>query len=109
MNSDGKSLAAAQMIREDYLQQDALDPTDSYTTPRKMYLMLTAIHNWYEAGKNALEVGVPFEQIEKMPVCEKIARMKYTDESVREETFSQIGADMDAQFTALMEEAVTDE
>ena len=106
---DRLTLAAAQMIREDYLQQDALDPTDSYTTPRKMYLMLTAIHNWYEAGKNALEVGVPFEQIEKMPVCEKIARMKYTDESVREETFSQIGADMDAQFTALMEEAVTDE
>ena len=44
-----------------------------------------------------------------MPVCEKIARMKYTDESVREETFAQISADMDAQFTKLMEEAVSDE
>ena len=106
---DRLTLAAAQMIREDYLQQDALDPTDSYTTPRKMFLMLGTIHGWYEAGKNALEVGVPFEQIEKMPVCEKIARMKYTDESVREETFAQISADMDAQFTKLMEEAVSDE
>ena len=106
---DRLTLSAAQMIREDYLQQDALDPTDSFTSPRKMYLMLTAIHSWYEAGKNALAVGVPFEAIEKMSVCEKIARMKYTDEAVREETFSQIDADMDAQFTALMEEAVTDE
>ena len=106
---DRLTLAAAQMIREDYLQQDALDPTDSYTTPRKMFLMLKVIHGWYDAGKNALAVGVPFEQIEKMPVVERIARMKYTDETEREETFASIANDCDAQYTKLMEEAVADE
>ena len=107
--ADRLTLSAAQMIREDYLQQDALDPTDSFTSPRKMYLMLNTIHSWYEAGKNALAVGVPYEKIEKMPICEKIARMKYTEESVREETFAQITNDCDAQYTKLMEEAVADE
>ena len=106
---DRLTLAAAQMIREDYLQQDAYDSADSFTSPRKMFLMLGTILGWYEAGKNALAVGVPFDAIEKMPVCEKIARMKFIDEGEREDTFAQIGADIDAQFTKLMEEAVTDE
>ncbi|MBO4870293.1 MAG: V-type ATP synthase subunit A, partial [Clostridia bacterium] len=108
-SGDRLTLAAAQMIREDYLQQDAYDSADSFTSPRKMFLMLGTILGWYEAGKNALAVGVPFDAIEKMPVCEKIARMKFIDEAVREDTFAQIGADIDAQFTKLMEEAVTDE
>lgn len=106
---DRLTLAATQMIREDYLQQDAYDQTDSFTTPRKMYLMLSMINAFYEMGKNALEAGVPFEKIEKMPVCEKIARMKFIDEQVREQTFTDIANDMDAQFTSLMEEAVSDE
>ena len=106
---DRLTLAASQMIREDYLQQDALDPADSYTTPRKMYLMLGIINAWYEIGKNALEAGVSFEKIEKMPVCERIARMKFTEEAEREQTFAEISADIDAQYTSLMEEAVADE
>ena len=106
---DRLTLAATQMIREDYLQQDAYDKTDSFTTPRKMYLMLGIINAWYETGKNALAAGVPFDEIEKMPVCERIARMKFIDENDREQTFSDIANDMDTQFTSLMEEAVADE
>ena len=82
---DRLTLSAAQMIREDYLQQDAMDQTDSYTSPRKQYLMLSLIHAWHEMGKNALEVGVPFQKIESMKVCERIARMKYIEESEKEE------------------------
>ena len=108
-SGDRLTLAASQMIREDYLQQDAYDKNDSFTTPRKMYLMLSIIHSWYEMGKNALAVGVPFEKIEKMPVCEKIARMKFAEEDTREETFADIANDCDVQYTALMEEAVVDE
>ena len=44
-----------------------------------------------------------------MPVVERIARMKYTDEAEREETFASIANDCDAQYTKLMEEAVADE
>jgi V/A-type H+-transporting ATPase subunit A len=106
---DRLTLAASQMIREDYLQQDAFDNTDAFTTPRKMYLMIDLIHTWYEMGKNALEAGVPFEKIEKMPVCEKIARMKFIEESVREDAFAEISNDIDTQYTSLMEEAVADE
>ncbi len=106
---DRLTLSAAQMIREDYLQQDAYDNTDSFTSPRKMFLMLSIIHGWYEAGKNALSVGVTFDQIEKMPVCERIARMKFTDESEREKVFAEIADECDAQYTKLMEEAVSDE
>ena len=106
---DRLTLAASQMIREDYLQQDAFDNTDAFTTPRKMYLMIDLIHTWYEMGKNALEAGVPFEKIEKMPVCEKIARMKFIEENVREDAFAEISNDIDTQYTSLMEEAVADE
>ncbi len=106
---DRLTLSAAQMIREDYLQQDAMDQTDSYTSPRKQYLMLSLIHAWHEMGKNALEVGVPFQKIESMKVCERIARMKYIEESEKEEVFASISDDCDKQFTEMVEEASADE
>lgn len=106
---DRLTLAAAQMIREDYLQQDAMDETDCYASPRKQYLMLSTIHIWHEMGKNALETGVPFEKIESMKVCERIARMKYTGEAEKEEIFASINDDCDKQFTEMVEEAASDE
>ena len=106
---DRLTLAAAQMIREDYLQQDAMDATDCYTSPEKQYLMLSTIHGWHEMGKNALEVGVPFDKIESMKVCERIARMKYTEEAEKDEVFASINDDCDKQFTEMVEEASADE
>ncbi|MEM0282128.1 MAG: V-type ATP synthase subunit A [Desulfurococcaceae archaeon] len=69
-------LEVARMIREDFLQQDALSLEDAYSPPLKTALMAKAIKLFYEKAQEAIKIGVPFEKVREMRVREKIARMK---------------------------------
>ncbi|MCI9508303.1 MAG: V-type ATP synthase subunit A [Angelakisella sp.] len=77
---DRLTLEAARSIREDYLQQNAFDGVDTYTSLPKQYGMLKMVLHFYYESKAALEAGVPVEKIFALPVREKIARMKYVEE-----------------------------
>ena len=77
---DRLSLEAARSIREDYLQQNAFDGVDTYTSLPKQYGMLKMVLHFYYEAKAALDAGVPVEKIFALPVREKIARMKYVEE-----------------------------
>ncbi len=77
---DRLSLEAARSIREDYLQQNAFDGVDTYTSLPKQYGMLKMVLHFYYEAKTALDAGVPVEKIFALPVREKIARMKYVEE-----------------------------
>ena len=74
--SDKLLLDVARMVREDFLQQNAYHPIDSYCPPDKTVLMLSAIMRFYEEASKALASGVPLEKIRSLPVRAKIARMK---------------------------------
>ena len=77
---DRLSLEAARSIREDYLQQNAFDGVDTYTSLPKQYGMLKMVLHFYYEAKAALESGVAVERIFALPVRDKIARMKYVEE-----------------------------
>ena len=77
---DRLTLEAARSIREDYLQQNAFDGVDTYTSLPKQYGMLKMVLHFYYEAKAALDAGVPVEKIFALPVREKIARMKYVEE-----------------------------
>ncbi|WP_048151037.1 ATP synthase subunit A [Palaeococcus ferrophilus] len=98
------TLLVARMVREDYLQQDAFDEVDTYCSPRKQVTMMRVILNFYDKTMKAVDMGVPVEEIAKLPVREEIGRMKYiakvedvealigkTDEQF-EELFKKYGA-----------------
>jgi V/A-type H+-transporting ATPase subunit A len=71
-------LAIAQMLREDFLQQSALDPEDHFCPPAKTYWMLRvilALHRQMVAG---LAAGVSLADLLAWPVVPEIARMKGT-------------------------------
>ncbi|AIF70261.1 V-type ATP synthase subunit A [Palaeococcus pacificus DY20341] len=70
-------LLVARMIREDYLQQDAFHEVDTYCSPQKQVTMLRTLLNFYDYTMQAVNSGVPVEEIAKLPVREKIGRMKY--------------------------------
>ena len=78
--SDRLILEASRSIREDYLQQNAFDDTDSYTSLNKQYKILKMVLTFYNESVNALEKGVDVNSILKMDVREKIARAKYVRE-----------------------------
>ncbi|ASI99186.1 ATP synthase subunit A [Thermococcus celer] len=70
-------LIVTRMLREDYLQQDAFDEVDTYCPPKKQVTMMRVILNFYDRTMEAVDRGVPVEEIAKLPVREKIGRMKF--------------------------------
>lgn len=77
---DRWTLESARSIREDYLHQNAFHDVDTYTSIKKQYKMLKMILDFHRLGQKALEEGVYFSKLTKLPVREKIARAKYVNE-----------------------------
>lgn len=80
-SQDRLVLETARSIREDFLHQNALHEVDTYTSPKKQYLMLKNIMNFYTIASKLLDEGVPLQSILKLSEREKIARMKFVSES----------------------------
>lgn len=70
-------METARSLREDFLHQNAFHDVDTYSPVSKQARMLAAILSFYHQAQEALERGVDIEQIEKHPLREKLARMKY--------------------------------
>jgi len=102
---DRITLEVARSIREDYLQQNSFDATDSYTSIKKQYKMLSLIRAFAEGAYGADEAGLPFGDIYRAtaPVRERLARMKSIPEE-NESAFEEIGREISAVFSRLIEE-----
>ncbi|MCS7202208.1 MAG: V-type ATP synthase subunit A [Dictyoglomus sp.] len=79
-SQDRLTLETARSIREDFLHQNALHEVDTYTSPKKQYLMLKNIINFHRKASKALNSGIELETILKLPEREKISQMKYVPE-----------------------------
>ncbi|MCD6155875.1 MAG: V-type ATP synthase subunit A [Candidatus Atribacteria bacterium] len=73
-------LEIARSIREDFLQQNAFQEVDTYTSLKKQYLMLRVILIYHQEGMQAIEQGLPLKELLTIPAREKIGRMKYIPE-----------------------------
>ena len=100
---DRMTLEATRSIREDYLHQNAFHEVDTYTSPKKQYLMLKAILRNYENSLDALAADASFNKLIQLPVRERIGRLKYVAEDAVQAEYDSILADMNAQIGALTE------
>lgn len=84
---DRVTMNAAKMIREDYLQQNAFDDVDTFTSFRKQTAMLTNILYFEEQSAEALKLGAYFHEIMNGTVGlrDRIARSKFIPETRIEE------------------------
>ncbi len=73
-------LEIAKSIREDYLQQNAFQEVDSFTSLDKQDKMLDLILEFYREAQRALDNNVYLSEIMNLSVRESIARAKYTEE-----------------------------
>jgi V/A-type H+-transporting ATPase subunit A len=78
---DRLKLEVAKSIREDYLQQNAFDDVDTYSSLEKQHKMLKLILVFQVEAEKALSAGVYLNRILKMEVRDKIARAKYIAET----------------------------
>ena len=95
--SDRMKLEAARSIREDYLHQNAFHEVDTYTPPKKQYLMMKLILEYYDVCCDALKNGADVEALSSMPVREEIGRYKYTENDAIDEKYSKVLADIKKQ------------
>ena len=95
--ADRLKLEASRSIREDYLHQNAFDPTDTYTSLEKQSLMMKAILAFYDKSSEALKNGAPVEAVVSMPAREKIGRFKYVEEQAAEQEYENILNALDAE------------
>ena len=98
---DRIKLITTQMIREDYLHQNAFNEIDTYTSLHKQYLMLNVILTWYDLAKQALDNNKAFRSIDQMEIKEQIGRLKYVEESKIDEEFDRILESMRHEFDSL--------
>ena len=87
--ADRLILEAAKSIREDFLHQNAFHEIDTYTSLLKQYRLLKIIVEFYRLSKEKIKEGFDFDKIIKLPVREKISRLKYIAEDKMQE-FEQV-------------------
>lgn len=100
---DRLKLETSRSIREDYLHQNAFDPTDTYTSLGKQVLMMRAILTYYDKAKEALANGADIEMLVNLPVRERIGRYKYVPEDKVRDEFESIKALLDSEIKDVLE------
>ena len=98
---DRLKLEAARSIREDFLQQDALDPADTYASTDKIVLIMRLVLGFYDAAQVSLGKGVPVDAMVSLPVRERIGRFKFTAPDAIQAEYDAILAEMHTELDAL--------
>ncbi len=71
-------LMVADMIKKGFLQQNAYDDIDMYSTPEKQVLLLKIINNFYNYSNNAIRLGAPLLKIKELGLADEIVKLKST-------------------------------
>ncbi len=95
------TLEAARSVREDFLQQNAFEDGDSYTSLDKQYRLIKLILSFYKKSGDALKRGADIEKIADLPVREKIGRAKSADTEKYVAEYEDIDREITAELAAL--------
>ena len=87
---DRIKLESARSVREDYLQQNAFDGIDTYTSPKKQHTMMKLVLAYYDAAEAALDEGAKVNDLVALPVREAIGRFKYVAEDEIDAKYNEI-------------------
>ncbi len=98
---DRVTLEAARSIREDYLQQDAFNDVDTYSTLNKQLRMLRLIMNFYYKARDAVSAGARINEIFSLPIRERIGRAKFVPEEKVNQIYDDMEKDLETQMDAL--------
>ena len=91
----------ARYIREAYLQQNALHDVDRYSPPEKTYRILEGIKTFNDEAFEALDAGVPVEEIQSIDATPRLNRVGTTPDDEAEEFVAEIEEAMAEQLREL--------
>jgi len=97
-------LEGAWVLRNAFLQQNAFDAIDRYTTPEKQIRMLRTVFRYIDRGLEIIEKKIPIYRVKELAVRADVMRMRFeipNDDAARVEA---LNAAIDAQMDALTRE-----
>jgi V/A-type H+-transporting ATPase subunit A len=97
-------LETARLLREGFLQQNALDEVDAYADADKQFHMLDLILAFYERAKRLVSKGCPIIVIMGQPIINRLIRMKTSVPNGELGPFEEIEVALKQQMTALGED-----
>jgi V/A-type H+-transporting ATPase subunit A len=74
------TLEVARYLREAHLQQNAFHPVDTYCPPEKTYMTVTAIHTFSDEAFDALDAGVPVDEVISVDAIPRLNRIGVQEE-----------------------------
>jgi V/A-type H+/Na+-transporting ATPase subunit A len=69
-------LETARLLREGFLQQNAMDAVDAFSTVQKQIRMLELILYFHERALKVVKHGAPISVVHKLPAVDELIRMK---------------------------------
>lgn len=91
-------LQVASLIKEGFLQQNAMDKVDRYSTPEKELKMLELLIHYEKRARKLIQQGLPVYRIQQMKVNIKLLTMKHEVPDDKLEELDKIKEEMDAEF-----------
>jgi V/A-type H+/Na+-transporting ATPase subunit A len=98
------ALEGAALIKEGVLQQSALDPVDSFSSPQKQFVLLDLMLDLYHQGVDLLAIGVPVQQLVVLPILSRARRVKAVYSSEDVEKLRGFSGEIHEAFAALRTE-----
>jgi len=102
---DRLKLELSQSIREDFLQQNAFEDTDSFTELDKQSALIELIFSFGQKAEKAISAGADIEKVATLPVRERIGRAKAVPYADYKRVYAEIDEQISAELDALKLEA----
>ena len=95
-------LEGARLIKDDFLQQNAFDPVDTYAGPQKQFLLLKVILHFIDRLKDVVESRIPLFRAMELPVVSEIHQLKYQYKGDDPQPFLEVISRIDEQIGRLL-------
>jgi V/A-type H+-transporting ATPase subunit A len=97
-------LEGAWVLRNAFLQQNAFDAVDRYTTPEKQIRMLRTVFHYVDRGLGIIEKKIPIYRVKALAVRADVMRMRFEISNDDATRFATLNTAIDAQMDALTRE-----
>jgi V/A-type H+/Na+-transporting ATPase subunit A len=94
-------LETARVLRIAFLQQNALDPVDTYCSPKKQFKMLKIIVDFHLLAEHVIAKGEPIFKVTELPIMGEIMRMKTNVPNDKADELDDLAARMRKAFEEL--------
>ena len=95
------TLKVIELLKEGFLNQNAYNITDRYTSPEKQFQMLKLIMDFNRTALHLIERKVPLYKIIELPIISEILKMKSAIPNDKLELINEIDEKIDKEFAKI--------